>query len=841
MHEVRRLYELIQPERYVLKTKVDVAAQRFNTQETIDFELTSATQELVWHASGLEISKVRLNGESIEVAAGSEPQSVIFRAKNTVPAGSHHIEVEFSGIIQESLHGLYQSNYVLGGEAKKMAVTQFEAIHAREAFVAIDEPSAKAVFELTVSADAALTIVANTEVLERTKSDGWQTVRFAPTPRMSTYLVAYVIGELIAESTTTSSGVEVRVLATPDKASQLEFAVDIGRRALEFYETYFDIPYPLKKIDMIAIPDFAAGAMENWGCITYRETDLLVDPAHSTLANRQRVGMVIAHELAHQWFGNLVTMEWWNDLWLNESFASWAETVTLDALFPEWHLWDDFTTSLGARARQLDGLENTHPVEVAVPDPAGIDEIFDAISYWKGQSILRMLASFIGEDPMRDGLRQYLSDHAYANARTTDLWSALEAKGDQPVRQIMEGWTREPGFPVIDVKTVPGGFDLSQRRFAVSGATDRVEHLWSIPVTAMSQQGPLKALFNKKAMHIEIAATWLKLNLGQTGFYRVAYDAEASARILPVLAQLEPIDRYGVIDDQFALAPSGSVATVAALELTTAAREAQDYPTWTAVLDGLGSVARLYAAEEPERAFIDNYIVWLTRPLVDRLGWEPEGDETSEHTLLRQAILAAAGQAGNKEVIVEGLARFAARDKRTLGAELESVVYGLVARFGESPGYAELRRVYDNAHQPQAIARLQTALAMAGDRASKEATLELALSPAVRAQDSLFMIGRVMASRGGAELAWAFVESKWDELVRRYGEGGHMIERLPEFAAMAWHTDEKAELLEQFFLREHPMAATGRATRQAAEQIRMKATWRKREGASLSTWLLHER
>ena len=395
MAKVARLLENIVPERYRLNLDVDMDKFTYRGLEEIRFELKRPSKELTFHAVGLKVSEGSLEPgtKAREVRVNEDEQTVTFVFDKEIEARSHWLSVAFTGEIAETLHGFYRSKYEHAGRDKWLVTTQFEAVHAREAFVCVDEPSAKAEFELTLEIPDGLTALSNnlSASEEPGKKPGRKRVHFAVTPKMSTYLVAFMVGEFEYSEAQTAEGVNVRVYATPGKSGQLGFALEAGTKTLSFYNDYFGIPYPLPKLDMIAVPDFAAGAMENWGLVTYRETALLLDPAQTSLSNKQRVAEVVAHELAHQWFGNLVTMAWWEDLWLNEGFATWVATLAMDHLFPEWQVWTQFIDEEFAQAQELDSLANTHPIQVPVDDPRALDEIFDAISYAKGASVINML------------------------------------------------------------------------------------------------------------------------------------------------------------------------------------------------------------------------------------------------------------------------------------------------------------------------------------------------------------------------------------------------------------------------------------------------------------------
>src|SRR5919106_3407353 len=490
----------VRPVAYRISLAPDLTAFTFAGEETIEIEVSQPTSQIVLNAAELEIQEAyllrdgqRLPAQAIALDAEQETATLTFAAP--LPTGTMQLFMRFTGILNDKLRGFYRSEYTLPDGVKRvMATTQFEAPDARRAFPCWDEPAHKAKFEISLIIPSDLTAISNMPIVGETpQASGTKLVRFAESPIMSTYLLAIMVGEFESVEAQ-AEGTLVRVWTTPGKKEQGRFALDVSCRLLSFYNNYFGIPYPLPKLDLIAIPDFAAGAMENWGAITYREVALLVDPAHSSAATKQRVAIIIAHEIAHMWFGNLVTMEWWNDLWLNEGFASWIEYKAVDHLFPEWEMWLQFLFADIGPAMSLDGLRNTHPIEAEVKTTHDINELFDAISYSKRAAIIRMLEQFLGDETFRRGLVHYLSAHEYGNARTEDLWASLAHVSGKAVKEIMDAWTKQPGYPVVEVRHQarphePAELTLAQNRFLYDYDPERGEpdpSLWRIPVAVRS-------------------------------------------------------------------------------------------------------------------------------------------------------------------------------------------------------------------------------------------------------------------------------------------------------------------------------------------------------------------
>ena len=449
----------VKPSKYCMTLRPDLETFTFVGEQTVDIDIAVPTARIKLNAAELEITDVvlRHNGSSIPVhslSLNEDTETVTLDFGQTLAQGPAQLNMKFTGILNDRLVGFYRSEYQdTDGQTKYLATTQFEATDARRAFPCWDEPAQKAVFDVTLVFNDTLQAVSNTPIVEESiPAPGMKSVRFAETPIMSTYLLAFVVGDLVSVEAPAAGGTKVGVWTTRGKENQAGFALDTSVKLLGYFNEYFGIPYPLPKLDHIAIPDFAAGAMENWGCVTYRETALLVDPENSSAGTRQRVAEVVAHEMAHMWFGDLVTMEWWDDLWLNESFASWMGTKAVDWLFPDWEMWTQFVNMDTNRALSLDGLKNSHPIEQEVKNPAEVSQLFDAISYSKGGSVLRMLETFLTPDVFQKGLYRYLKSNEYGNARTQDLWSALEEESGMPVTSIMDSWVKQTGYPVLQIE-----------------------------------------------------------------------------------------------------------------------------------------------------------------------------------------------------------------------------------------------------------------------------------------------------------------------------------------------------------------------------------------------------
>ncbi|HYA29761.1 MAG TPA: M1 family metallopeptidase, partial [Acidobacteriota bacterium] len=566
-----RLPTTATPERYAMRLTPDLATWTFTGEEKVALQIHQSVREIILHATELEFQSVSLKDASGNVHAASvtmdgENEQARFRFQVDLPPGPAELNIHFTGILNDKLHGFYRSTYKgADGQDKPLASTQFESTDARRAFPCWDEPAFKSVFQVTLVTDEKLTAISNAAVVRETilPGTGKKEVVFADSMKMSTYLVAFIVGEFEATETVLAGKAPLRVWAVPGKRRLADFAVAIGKASLEHFSSYYDIPYPGDKLDLIAIPDFASGAMENLGAITFRETALLVDAEKATRAELERVADVVSHENAHMWFGDLVTIKWWNGLWLNEAFATFMEMLAVDAWKPEWRRWDSFTVSRAA-AMQVDGLKSTRSIEFPVERPEEAAGMFDVLTYEKGASVLRMLEQYLGAEAFRNGIRLYLRRHEYGNAETTDLWDALEESTKQPVRALMDTWIFQPGYPLISVEKSGRRLRLSQRifRYLQDGKDD--ERLWHVPVFlrvgTASGVATKTLLLTAKEQNVEFASDidWAVVNAGGHGFYRVRYGSDLAAAFHTRLqGTLSAVERFNLASDVWATTLAG--------------------------------------------------------------------------------------------------------------------------------------------------------------------------------------------------------------------------------------------------------------------------------------------
>ena len=839
-----RLVKHVTPLRYEITLKPDLEAHVFGGFETVTLMLDKAVTELTLHSKNLEIMNVSVRiGKKVlsadAISYNEAAETATFHFAERLPAGKIFLELSFSGILNDTMRGFYRSRYVVDGKERFMATTQFESTDARQAFPCVDEPAAKAVFDVHLIVPNDRTAISNTmPVATREHSAGYSIVSFSPTPKMSTYLLAFIVGDFEYIEARTKRDVLVRVFTVPGRKEQGRFSLDCAVRTLDFYEEYFAIKYPMPVLDMIAIPDFAAGAMENWGAVTYRDA-ILIDEETTAIPNRQWVAIVVAHELAHQWFGNLVTMDWWTDLWLNEGFASYIEYLAADHLFPEWNIWSQFLLQDHGPALRLDSLATTHPIEVKVHHPDEIAEIFDEVSYSKGAAVIRMLAEYLGPKHFRDGLRHYLKKHSYKNTNTVDLWDSFEHVSKQPVRKIMQNWTRMSGYPVISAAYDGKNLTLGQERFFMSPlsakkSTDTTT--WMVPVSVQSSKGVSKNLLTKKTTKVPATEGWVKLNVGESGLFRVSYEAELLGRLCAPIADktLAASDRHGIIRDLFALAEAGKHSATVPLDMLAFYASETEYVVWGDILSGVGKIAHVFSGTPFEKQLHAQILKYIG-PKAFEIGWEKKPGEAHEMGLLRSAMLYAAGHYGDRAVVKEAQARFAMREKTPIVADLRSVVYRLVAENGGEAEYNAFLAMYHAATVSEEKNRVGMALGYFKQTKLLKKTLALALSKDVRPQDAPRMISWVAGSTHGGALAWEFMQKNWKELHRRYSSGGHMLPHL--IAPLSAFTDKQYAKEIVSFFKKNTAPGAARTITQIEEKILLSDAWKKRDMKKLAAWV----
>lgn len=836
--DVRRLFGQFQPEHYTLHIAPDGETMTFSGTVTIKGQkIGRPSQRLTLHQDNLKITNATITkhdkktGQQVidvdRINNHAKFQEVRLHTKEMLFPGEYTVEVEFSGLVTRPMNGLYPCFFEENGKEKKLLATQFESHHAREVFPCIDEPEAKATFDLSLTTPVGETVLANTPVRKETTTGKLVTTEFETTPKMSSYLLAFVVGEMKYLEAKTKDGVLVRTYATPANAKLTKFALEVAVKCLEFYNDYFDTPYPLPKCDMIALPDFAAGAMENWGCITYREQCMFVDPKNTSLPTKQYVAMVVAHELAHQWFGNLVTMRWWTDLWLNEGFASWIEYLAVDHIFPEWQMWTQFVTDEQQGALRLDALENTHPIEVPVRHPDEIRSIFDTISYSKGASVIHMLNEYLGPTDFRDGLRHYLKRHAYGNTDTVDLWRALAEVSKKPVETFMDAWTSQPGFPIVTAKLAKGTLELEQSRFyANPEQTKDKQAVWPVPTNAKLEP----ALFETKQNSWKLTAdSAFKLNHNQGGFYRVAYDNSYVQQLAKnfTAAKFGPLDRLGILSDAFETAKAGYSSSADALQLMQYYNDEDNNAVWDVMAGGINTIRGVMADDELREA-MKPYVRKLIKKQLSRLGWEPKANEGHFDTLLRPTMIGLAAISDEKAVVDECLDRFnTMKQPEDLPPDLRGIIYNTAARHGDEKTFQKLLKLHDESTHSEERTTLAAALTCFEKPAIIKEALSLITTDKVRLQDVGYWVAYSFMNRHAKQLTWVWLKNNYDWLEKNLGSD-MSFSRFPMYSARCFSDKSFLKEFSAFF---EPRLTPGleRAYKQGVETIQWQSAWKRRD------------
>ncbi|MCM8794320.1 MAG: M1 family metallopeptidase [Candidatus Omnitrophica bacterium] len=836
---------------YDIELEPDLVRFRFSGAETILFSAAKRFSTLTLHALDLKISRAilfdgwrRQPTASRRIRTNRKMETVELDFGRMLPASkSYCLYLEFDGTLNDKLHGFYRTSYEIKGRRCWGAATQFEATDARRAFPCWDEPDKKAVFRITLRVPKHLTALSNMPAAEEAPVAGTNLKRivYQPTPRMSTYLVAVVIADLECVQARDKNGVLIRVWTAKGKKHQGRFALKVALHSVPYFCRWFGIPYTLPKLDMVALPDFASGAMENWGLITYRETALLIDPKLSSAQSRQRVAEVIDHELAHQWFGNLVTMSWWTDLWLNEGFASYMGPKAVDAQFPSWKIWNQYVANEYLSALKNDSLRSSHPIEIPVKNPHEIREIFDEITYSKGSSVNRMLEHYLGEPVFRKGLWIYLKRFAYGNASTGDLWSVLEEVSGKPVKAVMASFTRQEGYPLLAVDKRGNLLQFRQKRFVFDGGADS-NKVWHIPVsiaaTGLKKPKVLTLREKRGVCRLNLNGGWVKINPGQSGFYRTAYSPALLDNVADAVrrGQMPAIDCLGLIDDSIALARAGFIRTSATLNLIDGCREQTDYNVWLTISQALTQIENLLPEDllEPFARFCRGLYAAILR----RCGWAPKAGESHLEKLLRPLVIGRAGHYGQTEVLSRARSLFNALLKTgSLNPDLRGVVYGLIAESGGMPEYRGLLRLYRASTLQEEKVRILRAIGRFRRAEVIRKALPFSISRQVRSQDAFIILAAFGGNRNGRLAAWEFVKKNWNSLTARYAGGGlNLMNHIIEGVTSDFIGKEICADIDRFF-RTHPLPGAQRTMKQAVETIRANSSWASTDSQDIRQWL----
>jgi len=813
-----RLARTVVPSAYRISITPDLDGSTFAGEVHVDVQVSETVTSIVLNALELTLGALTVSAGESSVSS-REPvldatfETATFDLDDPLGPGPATLHLAFEGTLNDLLVGFYRSTYVdPSGTSHTIATTQFEHTDARRAFPCFDDPALKATYEIDLTVPSALSAYSNSpEVASVDLGDGRRRVSFAPTMKMSTYLVAFVVGDFEETAPVDVNGTALRVIYPIGKGHLTSLALEMGAFALDFFATYFDIAYPGEKMDMVAIPDFAFGAMENLGLVTYRETALLLDPALASLAEKKRVSEVVAHELAHMWFGDLVTMEWWEGVWLNEAFATFCAALCQNAFRPDWKIWVDFAIDRDV-ALQVDGLHSTRPIEYPVVSPDDARGMFDVLTYEKGGSVLRMLELFLGPDVYRDGIRRYLTRHSYANTVTSDLWDALEETSGQPVRAMMNSFILQGGHPLVTLE----GSEISQRPFAYGPAPgdSAIGSTWLVPVFTRSLSGgPARAhLLGETPLSLDDAAP-IVVNAGGSGVFRCHYGEAELAGVAGRLGELEELERTTLLADSWAAFFSGVMTWDSFVAIAAGLGDQDEPTTWTSVATALGFVSRVIG--EDQRAGFTACVRELFEPQFERLCWVARPGESELAAQLRAIVLGALGTHGADESIrAHAVELFEAN---TLDGDLARTILRIVADQNRPGDYETFLARREAAVNPQEEQRYLWGLADFADGA-------VALDAAQRCfgtfrnQDSAIVLGLLSMNRVSGPAVWRYFTGRWDEALDRFPPSTHS--RLAAGVA-TFITDETfADEVEAFHTR-HSLGGEQRMIEQQLERMRV--------------------
>jgi puromycin-sensitive aminopeptidase len=831
-----RLPRTITPHRYTLALEPNLDAATFVGHVVIDCIVSAPADSVVINAAELHIASVKVGGN--EVTHSLDEESERLTLEQPVEEGPLAIEIDFTGTLNDKLRGWYRSTFTdEAGETRVIATSQMQATDCRRAFPCFDEPDFKAVFDVTLVVEPHLLALSNGPEVERTAYEGGKVaVRFAPTMPMSTYLVAVVVGPLEATEAVHvprlgGGTIPLRVIHVPGKAHLTDYALEVGAFALTWFQEYYDIAYPTDKCDMLALPDFAAGAMENLGCITFREYLLLADPGVATQFDLQSIADVITHELAHMWFGDLVTMRWWNGIWLNEAFATFMEVACCAAFRPDWLRWTSFSLERST-AFEVDSLASTRSVEYPVLAPADCDGMFDVLTYQKGGSLLRMLEQYLGAEEFRQGVAHYLRLHSYANTETSDLWDAIEETNPTaPVRKLMDSWIWQPGYPLIGARLDGNTVVITQRRFAFGDTEDPT--LFVVPLHVIINGVESKVLLDGYEAHVNLPSpdATVVVNAGGHGFLRVDYDDALRGRLTgSAIETLTVVDRYNLVDDAWNAVVAGRLAAADYLTFVEGFTAERDLAVWQAIAAGLRSVGRL--VDGAAYTALQRRVATLVRPVLADIGWVPEHGESDLRAKLRGVLVVMLAVQGNDPDAQQRCRALLAAGEGE-DPELTAAAISAVAAVGTSVEYEDYLLRWRSAATPQDQQRYLYSLGEFPGADEMERTIDLAFSDEVRTQNAPFLLARCLANRWQGALTWQRLRARWAEANERFPNNtiSRMIDPVKLITAPAVVADV------QSFFAEHDIPQAAKTLQQVLERQRVNAAVAEREADRLAASL----
>lgn len=829
MTKVPRLLDTFTPNHYNLTLDLTRAEEK-EFSGTVIISGESTDESISLHSKGLTIQSATIDDQPADVSFGEFDELRL--SQPNLKNGNHTIHINFSGIITDAMHGLYPCYFTHDGVKKQLFATQFESHHAREVFPCADEPAAKAEYDLTLITRPEITVLGNMPVKYEEENGDSLTTTFEKTPRMSSYLLAFVIGELHKKTARTKSGVEVNVWATPaQNENTLDFALDIATRSIDFYDEYFGVKYPLPKSDHVALPDFSSGAMENWGLITYRESCLLADPELTPESSRRFIATVIAHELSHQWFGNLVTMQWWNDLWLNESFANMMEYVAIDTLHPEWRMWEDFATNEVTAALRRDSLDGVQSVQADVNHPDEISTLFDpAIVYAKGGRLLVMVRKLISEETFRAGLKSYFEKFAYKNTVGNDLWQELESASGQPIVNLMNTWISQPGLPVVSVSNSHDAAILSQERFFI-GEHQPSDALWPIPLFA-NQPLDVKIL-NQKGTTVSIEKP-LQLNCGLSAHFITKYDESTREYLLKNITELPTLDKICILQDATILARAGFENSASLLPLALSLKTETNEKVFGMAAGALTELRKFVDDNDAARDSLKKISGEFARATFEELDWDEKDGESDDDRERRTTALSLMMYSEDKEVLNEAKTRFDNNKLEDLPTEIRALIISANVRHFETPEMIEnLFAAYKNTPSND----LQNDIAIGLTSTKNLETAEKILanikdSDIIRPQDASRWFVYLIRTRENRQIAWNWLKENWAWVEGTFGEDKSYDDFI-RYAATALLTPNELNDFRQFFEPMENIPALARTIKLGITEISARAELIERDKADV--------
>ena len=831
-----KLPKTIVPLRYAIRIEPDIARAVLRGRETIEIEVRAGVREIVLNSLNLEIDKATLTTKktvSLTPKLDVEKQTLTLALAEELPRGKYTLAIEFHGRLTEQTEGLYLTRYQVGSKEKLALTTQFEATDARRMFPCWDEPVFRSVFQLTAVVPEKHTAISNMPAERETKlADGLKEVVFAPSPSMVSYLVAFSAGEFDVLRDEVD-GIQLGVYFTEGKREMARYAMEATKKIVPWYNEYFGVKYPLPKLDQISFANTAAGGMENWGCIIYSDTAFLFDPKTSSHSAKERAFAVIAHELAHQWFGDLVTMAWWDNLWLNEGFASWMGTKATDHFNPDWNIWTR-AAAAKERAMALDARATTHPIQQRVETETQAGDAFDEITYQKGQSFLRMLESYLGDEKFREGIRRYMARHKFGNTTTADLWIALAEVSGKPVREFAAGWTEQPGFPVVKIEAKGDALSLTQQRFTLN-QKDAKPLTWRIPllIGPASGQAQLVEISSQPVSIPRPGGTLVKANPGGVGYFRVQYSKDFAA-LMEQASALPEADRLNLLDDTWAFVQAARVNASAYLDLAAKLAGDDSYAVVAQIAGKLEFIDGL-SRGRTEREQFREWARALIQPQLEKLGWDARPNETPLDDLRRNTVIHALGALGDPTVFLEARARFARSLEKpeSLTGDQRDTVWWLVGRGADETTHTQLHEAAKKTDSVEQKRGLYGALSAASDSALIRKTLAISLSDELPPQQAARIVHRVASSGEQPELALEFAQKNIAALVAKlsaFQANDYLADVFENFSDAA-----RAAELDEWAKKNLPPEAAP-ATAKAADMIRFKAVLKDRLLPEIDAW-----